>query len=210
MNKEQHNPAFIKEIDNISIHHILRDHKKRRIRKIQLQQSFQKFKNIQNKNPFLEDQDLRSIREVVFSERIKPRKFVFHLSKPENRDFILNFGLQTTRSRTKAIFANNQDLSDYSTFFPFCLNEGDPLDLDIWQIDTVKAKVDWQIDPFMDDDDRYICTTEDITPVALRLFKAFVTKAGTTSLRWMDLGSLKIDEFRFEEHLPRNRRCKWY
>ena len=190
------------QLDRISFRDIIRQNKKtKRLNKFKLR-SENMFENIKSNYPFIKKEDLKSIQEVLFSRIITPNRYVYHLSKPNNRISIARFGLQIVNSRTKGVFANNQELYHYKTFFPFCLHEGDPLDLDIWQIDTKKTRAKWHVDPFLCEDDRYICTSDDVPPTALRLYKALVTRAVTSNHCWLDLGSLEIENFRFIEHKP--------
>lgn len=210
MNKKYYSHHFINKVNQISLNQILQENRNRKKARKQKLQAQRKIEQIQKKYPYISKEKIGRISEVVFSDHITPQRFVYHLAKSTQRASIAKFGLEVIHSQTKAIYANNQHISKIMTFFPFCLYEGDPLDLDIWQIDTTKVKPTWRIDPFMGEDDRYICTPDNVPPTALRLFKAVATNASTTNQNWMILGSLDIHSFRFVEHLPTARLMDYY
>ena len=210
MNQKYYSHHFINDVNNISLKQLLQENQRRKRARKQKLNAQRKMEQIKKTYPYVSDEKFRRISEVLFSDHIAPQRFVYHLAKSDKRSSIAKFGLEAIHSETKAVYANNQHISNYITFFPFCLYEGDPLSLDIWQIDTTKVKPTWRIDPFMGEDDRYICTPDDVPPAALRLLKALATKASTSNHYWMNLGSLDIHSYRFIEHLPTARLIDYY
>ncbi|MEI7660681.1 MAG: hypothetical protein WCK34_00715 [Bacteroidota bacterium] len=141
------------------------------------------------------------IPRMMQQEAISPNRFVWHVSEykwlAENdlkRFSIATEGLKCEYSKYKAIFANNA-LFLLGEFYPFRfdfmldwgsnkpLNDLTPANIvlhsDFWRIDTHACDARWHIDPNLVTEYReneqqnrhYICTSMDIPPYALRLYK---------------------------------------
>jgi len=141
------------------------------------------------------------IQRMMQQQAITPNRFVWHVSeyKWHSDNNLKSFsiakeGLRCEYSKYKAIFANNA-LFFLGEFYPFMfdfmlnwgskkpLNDLTPADIvlhsDFWRIDTLAFDAKWRIDPNMVTEDReneqqnrhYICTSMDIPPHALRLYK---------------------------------------
>ncbi len=193
------NKQILQQLDSITLHELIKSTNENISIKKNKQNALKKLTLLKKEYPFCGEENYNSILQILTSDTIKPLRYVYHLTRPEKRNSIARFGLQANNSRSKAVFANNQHFSNFLNFYPFIEYFGDPVEMDIWQIDTSIIKSKWHIDPFLRKDPCYICTTENIPPKALRLFKAFPTKAKTTSLHWCQLGSLEIEEIRIEE-----------
>ena len=141
------------------------------------------------------------IPRMMQQEAITPNRFVWHVSEYNwladnelKRFSIATEGLKCEYSKYKAIFANNALflLGEFYPFmFDFMLDRGSnkpmhdltPADIvlhsDFWRIDTLACAAKWLIDPNLVTEDRenmqqnrhYICTTMDIPPIALKLYK---------------------------------------
>ena len=160
----------------------------------------------------LEDNFIPRMRQ---QEVITPNRFVWHVTRNYPEGDLLRFriakeGLKCIYSEYKVIFANNAliSLADfYPLIFDFCFvpdsnipilklikrDMEEPLyHCDYWRIDTHKCIARWHIDPNMEKEElvkesgNYICTTEDIPPHALRLYKI-------TPLLFQDLISEYLD-----------------
>ncbi len=83
--------------------------------------------------------------------RIKPQRFVYHVSKRENRKSIDQQGLRTNTDNgilnfQNAVFANNSNCGDWFPFVIDVFEECNFNDYDIWRIDTNKINNEWFID----------------------------------------------------------------
>jgi len=141
------------------------------------------------------------IPRMMQQQTITPNRFVWHVSEYKyqsdndlKRFSIATEGLKCEHSKYKAIFANNA-LFLLGEFYPFMfdfmldwgsnrpLHDLTPAQIvlhsDFWRIDTHAFDARWHIDPNMVTENReneqqnrhYICTTMDIPPYALRLYK---------------------------------------
>ncbi len=141
------------------------------------------------------------IPRMMQQETITPNRFVWHVSEYKwladndlKRFSIATEGLKCEYSKYKAIFANNA-LFVLGEFYPFMfdfmidwssnkpLHDLTPADIvlhsDFWRIDTHAFDARWHIDPNMVTEDsenkqqnrHFICTSMDIPPHALRLYK---------------------------------------
>ena len=139
--------------------------------------------------------------EENYALKVKPRRFIYHVTCSSHRESILKKGLigcpKKINGFRNAIFAHNSPMPDYS-WYPFCFDAGwgwdysikfeDPVDsfahqmeqngYDFWRIDTWNFKKEW----FLDDvgmDDFYegsrfpflIVTFDNIPPTALKRFR---------------------------------------
>ena len=139
--------------------------------------------------------------EENYSLKVKPRRFVYHVSRSSHRESILKKGLvgcpRKINGFRNAIFAHNNPIPDYG-WYPFCFDVGsswdysidfeDPVDsfayqmekngYDFWRIDTWEFKKEWFLDDVGMNDfyegSRYpflIVTFDNIPPTALKRFK---------------------------------------
>jgi hypothetical protein len=115
-------------------------------------------------------------------QAIRPNRYVWHLSRRYHRNCIAANGLLGCHGKFGLVFANNQGVSLFD-MWPLPIdgwdNEFSLYDYDFWRIDTLKAGVNWYVDPCMQEDYKtyrcrssfdYICTLEDIKTDALKLY----------------------------------------
>lgn len=143
----------------------------------------------------------RPLHRIAGVEPVVPQRFVWHVgarSTPETRASIERFGLLAGFSQFDCVFANNQSV-DLEYFFPFVLygvDETMPSEgtynapaVDIWRIDTSLCAARWYTDPNMLEERQglpywYICTRENIPPVALRRYRVLPTWEQRFLVRW--------------------------
>jgi hypothetical protein len=121
---------------------------------------------------------------------IKPARFVWHVTIPENRGSIKRNGILKGH-HNYAVFANNIIPAEESMmlFWPLPIDHYDHWNLslaefyalyDFWRIDTHTFDAEWRIDPSLAKDlsayqleskRHYICTRSNIPSDALRLFR---------------------------------------
>lgn len=166
-------------------------------------QRMQKSEASKNKVDMYENasENQNSLTNQNLFQKIKPQRFVWHLSPRKNRKSILKQGLIAALSSYGCVFANNQS-RDIDFFYPFCvyLYYGDftqesYLAYDYWKIDTSMIKADWFIDPnmangpeeYMGTSRNFIFTEASIPPEALTLHKIdsrFVRKYTITGVMY--------------------------
>lgn len=125
------------------------------------------------------------LTDVPGIRKIKPERFVWHVTSKQNRRSILATGLDAQKSEHKCVCANNQS-RNILFFYPFCIDNyhgslrgNDFLEYDYWRIDTRKVDADWYIDPnmsggpseFMGSDRNFVVTETSIPVEALTLFE---------------------------------------
>lgn len=135
----------------------------------------------------------RPLHRIAGAKPVVPQRFVWHVcynSTAEKLASIERFGLLAGFSEYGCVFANNQSL-DLERFFPYVLygvceaerygaSYSAP-DHDIWRIDTSLCAAQWHVDPNMLEENQrglpswYICTRENIPPVALRRYRLLPT-----------------------------------
>lgn len=144
----------------------------------------------------------RPLHRIAGVQPVVPQRFVWHVcarSTSETRTSIEHFGLLAGFSQFDCVFANNQSV-DLERFFPFTLygvSEPEQYtgiyvapDVDIWRIDTSLCAAQWYVDPNMLKESRrglpswYICTRENIPPVALRRYRVLPTWEQRFLVRW--------------------------
>lgn len=142
--------------------------------------------------------------EVPGIQPIQPARFLWHLSRPENRSGILRLGLRADFSGHDCIFANNQS-EKLRWFYPFCvahyygepLTESDFAGYDYWRIDTAVFSASWFVDPnmahgktrmtphewryFSGHERHFVCTETSPPAAALRLFHYNPTARGVVT-----------------------------
>lgn len=128
---------------------------------------------------------------------VKPRRFVYHVTRPSRRLDIMCEGIKpfpTMDKKYRLAFVNNMPPWRYvDDFWPLPIdsydfsaqnNSGTDLEFysgyDFWRIDTLKANVTWHIDPYMERDcysyqcgypDNFLCTPSVIPADALDLME---------------------------------------
>jgi hypothetical protein len=121
---------------------------------------------------------------------IKPDRFIWHLTIPENRGSIKRNGILKGH-HNYAVFANNIIPAEESMmlFWPLPIDLYDHWKIslvefyalyDFWRIDTHAFEAEWRIDPvlakdlkayFLESPSHYICTRSNIPPDALKLYR---------------------------------------
>ena len=205
---KHYNHRFIYKQDLLSLKALVRNTRKKEQIRNQYKEAEKIIKKHLKQNPSEDEGYIECLFSELTSPEISPMRFVYHLTDTKNRLSIARLGLQITNSkRSLTIYANNQHYLDFMTFYPFYCYSGNPVDIDVWRIDTSLINAKWYMDPFLcnvkiDSVAPYILTKENIPPTALRLFKAVPTKVSTTDQQWLHLGSLEISEIRLIEHAP--------
>ena len=145
------------------------------------------------------------LSEVPGIQPIQPARFIWHVSKPENRAMIHQLGLRSDFSEHLCIFANNQS-ELLGWFYPFCLDhyrgvETEDLafeDWDFWCIDTSLFEASWYVDPLMavgkdrmspedwyyfaGHESHFVCAEVCIPPTALTLFHYYPSAQGLDAI----------------------------
>ena len=136
------------------------------------------------------NQDEKFNELFLREEIIKPLRYVWHVSRIENRESILEYGIMK-RNANRAVCVNNMKLDDFTIkrFWPlpidiwdYCFSWQTEMPFlsfyDFWRIDTNKVECVWKIDPFMRTDYKhydlrtfwdYACTKTNIPPTAIEL-----------------------------------------
>jgi hypothetical protein len=168
-----------------------------------------------DKNNLIHDRrkDFQNIQPV------KPKRYLWHVTRKHNRNSIIQHGLRTELSAHKCIFANNQS-RNIDFFYPFCIHlfyetfeDEQYLEYDYWRIDTKKVKADWFIDPnmkngpkeYMGSSKNFLFTQSSIPKEALRLFKIdarFLRSWNTTAVLYeLENGDREICCYGSEEKI---------
>ena len=116
--------------------------------------------------------------------KIHPARYVWHVTPKKNRESIARDGIICGMRREGGLWANNHNI--VSQFYPWAIDGpfgGEPNyeNYDFWRIDTLKARVEWKMDPYMhvwasehkaawEERKRFICTLKNISRSAISLF----------------------------------------
>jgi len=143
---------------------------------------------------------IKIVLKDIYIRRIKPTKYLYHVSKSENRKNILKDGLMLSDNknfvelddlnRPDAIFATTEDIGstiskmrgfgdiDISIHYTTKIDDNlrvwydyNPLFYDIWQINTSKIKNKWFQDLNIPKINGIILTYDHISPNAIKLYK---------------------------------------
>ena len=154
--------------------------------------SLKRFKDFLKEKEALRKQKAKELEVLNYklmfqnAPKIKPNRFIWHLSYPSNRQGIFEKGILPSK-KYGLVFANNQMLDPFY-FFPVAIlklenaNE-DPEELlacfDYWRIDSQLAGFDgYKVDPYgpnlytfsRANDEDFICRQKAIPKEALKLF----------------------------------------
>ena len=117
--------------------------------------------------------------------KINPARYIWHVSPKKNRDSIARCGIICGMGREGGLWANNHNI--VTEFYPWAIDgpfggEPDCENYDFWRIDTLKAGVEWKMDPYMhvwatghqaawEERKRFICTLSHVSRRAISLYK---------------------------------------
>jgi hypothetical protein len=195
--KTYKNRDFSRRIDHLTLKDVIQEQKNANIEKTFIESETLKFESLEeNFIPRMLQQEIIKPDRYIWHVAEHRNDTDHEL----NRYSIATEGLKCEYSACKAVFANNgliflQHFYPFVFEFMFDMNRDSPsnqiditpshivLHSDFWRIDTHAFNAKWRIDPNMkvegivEDDSRfptdrnYICTTLDIPPYALRLYK---------------------------------------